>query len=151
MIRDEYFEQLEYTEVATQLIQNNISIKSLLIHALHGIGTGTMKQSEEFVKRGFAQFCGNQHNEDWCWIGLGELNVDVLVQLYLKVSTQAKTSDEIIEEQINSGTSIEELCEDIDKALIDEIRKMYNKLNTPEQLTEQRANIPTDDLYEETK
>lgn len=128
MIRDEYFQQLEYTEVATQLIQNKISIKSLLIHALHGIGTGTMRQSEEFVKQGIAQFCGNQHNEDWCWVGLYDLGIDDLIQLYLRVSTQAKTTDEIIEEQIDSGTSIEELCDDINKNIIADLMK-YNDIS----------------------
>lgn len=148
MIRDEYFEQLEYTEVATQLIRNNISIKSLLIHALGGIGTGTMRQSEEFVKQGIAKFCGNQHNEDWCWFGLGELNVDVLVQLYLKVSTQAKTTDEIIEDQINNGSSIEELCDDIDKNIIAELTRVFGELSTNQQTF---PPIDINDLYVETK
>lgn len=148
MIRDEYFEQLEYTEVATQLIQNNISIKSLLIHALHGIGTGTMKQSEEFVKRGFAQFCGNQHNEDWCWTNIADLSCYDLVQLYLKVLTKAKTSDEIIEEQLNNGTSIEELCDDIDKNIVNELTRVFGILNTD---TETIPPININDIYEETK
>jgi hypothetical protein len=121
MILDQYFEQLEYNGAVKTLLENNVSFKTLLIHALDGIGTGTMRQSEQFVKQGLAKFCGNQHNEDWCWTNIADLSCYDLVQLYLKVSTQAKTTDEIIEDQINSGTSIEELCDDINKSIIDEL------------------------------
>lgn len=148
MILDQYFEQLEYNGAVKTLLENNVSFKTLLIHALDGIGTGTMRQSEQFVKQGLAKFCGNQHNEDWCWTNIADLSCYDLVQLYLKVSTQAKTTDEIIEDQINSGTSIEELCDDINKNIIAELTRVFGELSTNQQTF---PPIDIDDLYEETK
>ena len=148
MILDQYFEQLEYNGAVKTLLENNVSFKSLLIHALHGIGTGTMRQSEQFVKQGLAKFCGNQHNEDWCWTNIADLSCYDLVQLYLKVLTKAKTSDEIIEEQLNNGTSIEELCDDIDKNIVNELTRVFGILNTD---TETIPPININDIYEETK
>jgi hypothetical protein len=60
--------------------------KELLVNAICGKGFFGHRDAIHFENQKVARFCGNQHNEDWCWLSdqLNLLSMWKLTEIYYR-------------------------------------------------------------------